>query len=208
MVGVLIGLFPVSVAYIFSSMSSPVTAALVLISSAAVTGAIHLDGFADTCDGFSGTRSREKILEIMRDSRVGTMGVVGVACLLLLKFAMLSGMTWGILWRSLILAAVFARWSQALSCYTSGYARQEGKARYFIEYAGRKEVVAGMLFTLAVFFLLLGLSGLLLFFVCILPVFLSIQFVKRKIGGMTGDTIGTVSEIAEVSVLFFTLMYA
>jgi len=207
-VGALIGAVLAAILFIFSFLPHLVTIALVLIASIVLTGAIHLDGFTDTCDGFLSAKSKEKILEIMRDSRIGTMGAVGITCLLLFKFTILVSIPKDILWKALIMTAVFARWCQCLACYMSGYAREEGKARYFIEHAAGKGVLSGAVFTLVMFILLLRLKGLILFFICLLPVFLSIQFVKRKIGGMTGDTIGAVSEIAEVAVLFFSLAYA
>ena len=93
-----------------------------------------------------------------------------------------------------------------MACYMSGYARNEGKAKYFIEYAGRKEIVIGTIVTLGVFLLLMRIEGAVLFFISILPVFLFIEYIKRKIGGMTGDTIGAISEASEVLILFLYLL--
>jgi adenosylcobinamide-GDP ribazoletransferase len=207
-VGAIIGLLLIIVLVIFDFLPHIVKIALILTTSIFITGGIHLDGFADTCDGFYGAKSKEEILKIMRDSRIGTMGVVGVVCLLLLKFSILASLPKEILWETLITTVTFARWAQVLGCYLSRYARQEGKARYFIEYAGLKEILLGTFFTLMAFFILLQVKGVILFFVSTLPIFLCINYVKRRVGGMTGDTIGATSEIAEVSMLFFVLAFA
>jgi adenosylcobinamide-GDP ribazoletransferase len=172
-----------------------------------MTGGIHLDGFSDTCDSFYGSRTHEEILRIMRDPRTGVIGVIGVVCLLLLKFTLIVSIPQSFLWKSLILMATFSRWSQSLACFFSNYARDEGKAKLFIEYARKEDIVIGSFFTLVLFLLTISLiKTIFVFFLSFLCVFLWIHFVKRKIGGMTGDTIGATNEIAEILVLFFILI--
>ena len=124
-VGLLIGLFLASIAYISAFLPSLVISVLILAAWMAITGGIHLDGFADTCDGFYGNRPKEDILKIMRDSRIGTMGAAGVVMLLLFKFATLSSIRPEDLWKVLIMTVVFARWSQVLACSISKYVRDE-----------------------------------------------------------------------------------
>ncbi len=207
LIGLLIGLLLSAVAVLFSFLPNLVTGVLILITSIIITGGIHLDGFADTCDGFYGSRPKEKILEIMRDSRIGVMGVTGIVVLLLLKFTIIVSIPQDILWKSLIMMAVFARWSQSYACYSSKSAREDGKAKLFIEYAGPKETVIGELFTLVLFLLLAGLRGLMLFVLAFILIFLFNAYARRKIGGMTGDTIGATSEIAETGILFLSLLF-
>lgn len=205
-VGLLLGLFLASVAHISASLSPLVRSVLILIAWIVITGGIHIDAFADTCDGFYGRRSKEEILKIMRDSRIGTMGAAGIAILLLFKFAILSSIEPGNLWKILIITAVFARWSQTFACATSKYARQEGKAKYFIEHAKKADIFIGALFTLTLNWFLMGIKGIILFALLLATIFLFIQYAKRKIGGMTGDTIGATSEIAEAAALLFSLI--
>ncbi len=206
-VGAFIGVLLVLILFVFNFLPHLVTVILVLIGSIVVTGGIHLDGFADTCDGFYGRRSKEQILKIMRDSRIGVMGVIGLVSLLLLKFSLMLNIPQNILWKALIAMTVFSRWSQSLACYMSKYARKEGKAKYFIEYSTKREFLRAGLFTVALFLLLMKLKGIVLLSLSLLPIFLFINYAKRKIGGMTGDTIGATSEIAELAVLFFVLIY-
>jgi adenosylcobinamide-GDP ribazoletransferase len=207
LIGLLIGLLLSGTALLLDFLPNLVKGVLILIASIVITGGIHLEGFADTCDGFYGSKPKEKILEIMHDSHIGVMGVVGVASLLLLKLSLIVNIPQHILWKSLILMATFARWSQVLACCTSGYARKEGKAKYFIEYDSKKECLIGCIFTAAAFFLLARLIGVLLLILSLLPVLLFIGYVRKKIGGMTGDTIGAVSEFSEVVILFLCTVY-
>jgi len=205
-VGLLLGLFLAGVAYISASLPPIVISVLILVAWTVITGGIHLDGFADTCDGFYGNRRKEDILKIMRDSRIGTMGAAGVALLLLFKFATLSSIRSEDLWKVLIMTAAFARWSQVFACFTSGYARDEGKAKYFIAYAKKTDMFIGALFMLALNWFLMGIKGIILFALLVATVFLFIQYAKKKIGGMTGDTIGATNEIAEAATILFSIM--
>jgi len=207
-VGMLLGLFSCSALFLFSFLPHMAAVAIVLTVSVISTGAIHLDGFADTCDGLCGSKTKDRALEIMRDSHAGAMGVIGIVTLLILKFAFLFSLPREDLWKFLILAPIFSRWVQVLACFTSDYARQEGKAKYFVEFSGKREIFIATLFTLAAFFLLMRVEGLILCLAAALPVYLSINFINKKIDGMTGDTIGAVSELAEVFVLFFGLIIA
>ncbi|MFH1519543.1 MAG: adenosylcobinamide-GDP ribazoletransferase [Candidatus Omnitrophota bacterium] len=206
-VGALIGLVLTLALFLLEFLPTLVIGAFILILSIVITGGIHLDGFADTCDGFYGHRPKERILEIMRDSKIGAMGMIGIVSLLLLKFSLIVSIPQGILWKVLIVMVAFGRWSQALACYISEYARKEGKAKCFVEYASGDEFRIGTFFTLALFFVLLGLKGVVLFIFSLVPVLVFINYVSKKIGGMTGDTIGAASEISEIIILFFGLFY-
>ncbi len=206
-IGALLGLILSLSIFLYSFLPQMVIVSLILAGSIIMTGGIHLDGFADTCDGLYGFTTKERALEIMRDSRIGAMGAAGIVMLLLLKFSILANIPPWIAWKYLVLTAAFARWSQVLSCYSSRYVRREGKAKYFIEYAGRRELAVGGVFILALFISLLGIKGLNLFFVSLSIVLISITYIKSRIGGMTGDTIGAINEIAETAVLLFGLIF-
>jgi len=205
-VGALIGLILALALLALDFLPHLAKIALVLVGSIIITGAIHLDGFADTCDGFCFGKSKEKILNIMHDPHIGSIGVIAVVSLLLLKFTLMASISKGILWKSLIMMAVFSRWIQVLACYISRYAKESGKARLFIEYVSLKEVIIGGLITVILLYVLESWKALFLFIPVLAAAFLLINYIKRKLGGMTGDTIGAVSEIIEVCVLLFTLI--
>ena len=206
-IGLLIGFLLAVSTFMFSSLPGFLRATLILLISIIITGGIHLDGFADICDGFYGKKPKEKILEIMRDSHIGVMGVTGLIFILLLKIGFIMALPDAILWKALILMAVFSRWAQVLVCNISCYAQKEGKAKYFIEYASKRSLYLGGIFTLTLFLSLIQLRGFILFFVSLFPVFLFSSYVRKRIDGMTGDTIGAVSELSEVTILLLCAFF-
>lgn len=205
--GVAVGAILSLVSLCCSFLPLAVRGVVVLAASAFLTGALHLDGFADSCDGFYGSRPKEETLSIMRDSRLGVMGVVGLTLLLLLKFSLIISIPKDALWRSLVAMCCFSRWAQAASCLLP-YARNEGRAGLFIKYARKKDIVIAGLFTIFVSWALFGLKGIVIFLTCLIPALLFIRYAKARIGGMTGDTIGAVNEITEASALFSTVTLA
>ncbi|MCQ9205718.1 MAG: adenosylcobinamide-GDP ribazoletransferase [Omnitrophica bacterium] len=207
LVGVLIGLFLSAVSLTWHFLPQVVSSALIILASIIISGAIHLDGFADTCDGFYGARTKAKMLEIMRDSHIGVMGVSAIACVLLLKFSLILAIQKNFLSTTLILMTASSRWSQSFACSISNYARRNGKAKYFIEYARKKDFFMGTLFIIGLFLLLMKLKGLIVLATFIPLIFLCINYLRKRIGGMTGDTIGATNEIAEVLILLICLFY-
>jgi len=205
-VGGIIGIFLACVSLIFGFLSRDISIVMVLIASAVLTGALHLDGFGDVCDGFFGARDKEKVLSIMRDSRIGAFGVTGLISLFLLKFVLLLNVPQKILPGALIIMVIFARWVQVLACYKFDYVRLQGKAKGFMEGVHRKALIiaTGFLFIAG-----LGLGGVKMPVILVgagLPVIFFMSYVKKRIGGMTGDTIGASSEIAELSFLLFFII--
>lgn len=205
-VGILIGCILVFCSFLFNFLPHLVLCCLILIISIMINGAIHLDGFADTCDGLYGSRTKEKILEIMKDSCIGAMGAIGIVLLLIFKFTLLASIPPKNLWKFLILMSGFSRWTQVLACYSSNYARLQGQAKSFVEYAKKGDFLIATIFILIVFLLLIQIKGIILFFISILPIFILINFIKKKLDGITGDIIGATSETAEVFILLFGLV--
>lgn len=200
-VGILIGLVLSVIVILFGFLPGEVLSVCIVAASIFLTGGIHLDGFIDTCDGFYGNRPKKEILEIMRDSRVGAMGVIGAVVLLLLKFVLIANLPRFFLCKTLVMAMAFSRWAQALACFASHYAREKGKAEFFIKYAAKKDVILGAVVTFCLFFLMAGLKSALIFFPAFFMVLLFIKYIKKRISGMTGDTIGAISEASEIVVL-------
>lgn len=200
--GLIIGLLLVVAAKITSAMPNMFTAAAILTVSVLITGGLHLDGFADTCDAFYGVRTRKERLDIMRDSRIGAMGAMGITLLLLWKFVLIVSIAPAFLWRALIMTTTFSRWAQVLACAISKYAREEGKGGFFIGRATIRDTIAGGLFTLSLFLIFAGITrGVIIYLTSTVFAALFTLYANKKIGGMTGDTVGAVSEIAEVLVL-------
>lgn len=206
-VGAIIGLVLVLSFFVLRFLPIYVASALFLIISIFIYGGMHLDGFVDTCDGFYGNKPPEKILEIMKDSHVGAMGVIGIICLLIFKYSLLvSLLPFENVWKIIFLMAVFSKFMQVAACYKTGYPRREGKAKYFVGKTTSIQLISGLIFTAGLFILLLKIYGIIIFILSAVTILFIVKWFKSKIGGMTGDTIGAVSEISEVLILFFYLI--
>ncbi|MFH2137371.1 MAG: adenosylcobinamide-GDP ribazoletransferase [Candidatus Omnitrophota bacterium] len=205
--GALIGWILCCVLGLLSFLPQIVLAAVLLAANSVITGGLHLDGFADTCDGLCGTHSAEKSLEIMRDSRVGAMGLIGIVCLLVLKFSLLTAVAGLLMWKTLICMGMISRWMQVFACYSGDYPRKEGKAKLFVGSVLLKDLAAGGTIVFMLTALLCGIKGVMGFVFTFACVFVFKLFVRKKISGMTGDTIGAASEIAEVIILLSALIF-
>ncbi|HUL20446.1 MAG TPA: adenosylcobinamide-GDP ribazoletransferase, partial [Thermodesulfobacteriota bacterium] len=141
--GLLLGLL-LAMAYFLLSLlfSKSLVLWLTLGWLALLTRGLHLDGFADTVDGFAAGGSKEKILEVMRDSRIGAFGVVGLILLIGAKYLALDGIARESIPRALILMTVMGRNSMVWVCYRSPYARPGGGlAQPFAENLTTREVI-------------------------------------------------------------------
>jgi len=202
-VGLILGIILWSAANILSILEfSPLAInIIVVILLIILSGGIHLDGLADTADAFLSRKNKEEMLNIMRDSHIGVMGVLSLISILLLKIAFLSSISLPLKNISLLLMCVISRWSPVLSMFYSAYAREEGKAKVFIEGMNRKIFLFSLLIAILCVTAIWGLRGLYIFLIASALIFLVNKFIERQIGGITGDTLGAVSELTEVMVL-------
>ncbi len=202
--GLIIGLALAGVNEILGFLNFPRLAldAILVVILAAITGGIHLDGLADTCDGLSSARSKEEILKIMRDPHIGVMGVVGIVSILLLKTTLLFSLAPSAVPQGLILACVLSRWSLVLSLFLFPYARQEGKAKIFSEGINPRIFILATLVAFICLLLTAGWKGLVIMGIVTLCVIFGSKVITRKIGGITGDTLGATNESAETIALF------
>ena len=172
-----------------------------------LTRGLHLDGFADTIDGLASGGSREKILEVMRDSRIGAFGVISLILLIGSKYLALDQISNPTLHYSLILMAVMGRNAMVLVCYRSPYARSEGGlAKPFTENLGYREMVLSLVSAFGIALLLMGLKGILVFLgICLFSLGYRFFFIK-KLGGVTGDILGAANELAELLCLILLII--
>lgn len=166
-----------------------------------MTGGLHLDGLADTSDALLSGKSREEMLCIMRDPHIGTMGVLSLVSVIILKIALLCSITapWKI--PALISMCVLSRWAMSLSILLFPYARQEGKAMIFIEGKSLKSFVIATVITFAIVIIAMGLNGLAVFALAALGAYATGKMISSKLGGITGDVIGATDELVEVITL-------
>lgn len=181
-------------------LGAPIAILLSMIAGILTTGAFHEDGFADVCDAFGGGWTKEKILDIMKDSRVGAYGAIGIFLMLLLKFTALSAIPFNQMWMVLLAAHSFSRLCAVLLIATSRYVREndDAKAKPLAKSITAYEVIPAVLFGLAP---LLFFQRVEMLFVLILPVagtFLLRRYFHKWIGGYTGDCLGATQQVAEV----------
>ncbi|MDQ5986617.1 MAG: Adenosylcobinamide-GDP ribazoletransferase [Syntrophus sp. SKADARSKE-3] len=200
-VGLLIGLGIAGLDLCLSSLlPSVVTAWCAVLLLIAVTGGLHMDGLADTADGFFSARNRERMLEIMRDSRIGAMGVLAIIFAVGLKVAALSSLASPERMAILILMPLAGRSAIVLMITVLPYARCDGGlASIFLVRRTRFTPIAALILLFGAAWGLGQSLGLAAF--AMISAGLIIFYTFKKIGGFTGDTLGAVSELTEVAVV-------
>jgi adenosylcobinamide-GDP ribazoletransferase len=211
LIGWIVGLAAAATIYLLSFVFTPLICIIFsLIISILITGAFHEDGLADVCDGFGGGWTREKILEIMKDSRVGAFGVIGLLLAFMLKIAALTALLENNLWfclKTVVLAHVSSRFMAVTVIFTHQYAREDATAK-------AKPIAQE-----------LSLNNFLISAVWLIPAFLWFEnywilavlvpmysmkiylahFFHRWLGGYTGDCLGATQQITEIVCLLACL---
>lgn len=172
----------------------------------ALTKGFHLDGLADTADGFLSGRTRERKLEIMRDSRTGSMGVAAVFALLGLKAAACLSFPPELLPAAFGLSLLAGRCGLLFHIATSRYARPDGFGGIWFQINPYPALVPATLFPVAAGWLLFGIPGVGAVLAVLLCAALWSLVTKRVIGGATGDTIGCSEECSELLLLLALLL--
>jgi adenosylcobinamide-GDP ribazoletransferase len=206
-VGLAIGVLLVLVERVTSALFAPLLAALLTVTAwKLVTGGLHLDGVADCIDGLVGHDPAHR-LAIMRDSRIGAFGAVGLILFLLLEVAAVSGIDGGLRWRALLVAPVVGRamsplmarmfpaTSPGLQTPSSGHG-----ARFRAELGPMAPAVASA-FAFVVALGLLGAWGVLALVLAAVLTTLIGAFMTRRLGGVSGDVHGAAVEFSELAVL-------
>jgi adenosylcobinamide-GDP ribazoletransferase len=191
-------------------LSKEVAIMLSFVSGILITGAFHEDGFADVCDGFGGGWTKGKILDIMKDSRVGAFGVIGLISIFLFKFYLLLSIENKYIPMVIFSAHAFSRFCAASFILTHSYVRENEDSK-------AKPVAKSLSVSNFIIALLFGVSALLIFknahaFILLPPVYLIKVFLGRYytkwIGGYTGDCLGATQQVCEVSFyLLFILLW-
>jgi adenosylcobinamide-GDP ribazoletransferase len=219
LVGALVGLIAAGIWWVCSLFFPPLVAVgLMMGVSLLLTGAFHEDGFADVCDGFGGGRRRDAVLAIMKDSRVGAYGAIGVVMMLGLKWSVLVSLPYAGFPIIVIGAHMVSRWCAISLIWRLPYVRADAEAKskpladslsgtdwllsgvlgalillpalLLIDPAARSQVALALLAALA-------LSGI--------TTVSAAGFFKSRIGGYTGDCLGATQQLAELSFLLAAL---
>lgn len=211
--GLLIGFVMAITGYISGLFSGALFSAMMItLSGIIMSGGLHADGLADTADGLFSRKDKDRMLEIMKDSRIGTFGVLALMVVLMARFAAIAEFAGSNTVALLIIVPVAGRVSLILSCYKTVPARNEGMGQAFIGKSKTKTVLSGIAFLSAAAFLCYRVTGHtgvlapLLFPLILIPGILINTHITRKIGGLTGDTLGAVSEITETAACMYLMI--
>ena len=197
LVGILVGLVGAGVLAL-ARLGFPPLLAAVLSTAATVllTGAFHEDGLADSCDGLFGGWTREDALRIMQDSRIGTYGAAGLGLALAAKVSCIAVLPP----LALVVAHAASRFWALTLVAGLDYVRHEGKAKPVAEGVGAGGVLVAALCGLLPA-LFLGWRGALAAVLACIPTWLLAHWVRRRLGGYTGDVLGMTQQVAELSIL-------
>lgn len=207
LVGLLLGFLLYLLILLFTPfIPQSALAGLLVVMLVLLTGGLHLDGLMDTCDGLFGGSTRERKLEIMRDSRVGSFGVLGGACILLLKFAFLISLREQALPSVLLVTLPAARWAMVLILRVFPGARPTGLGEAYRQSTTPERLIVAGVMTAVIALAAGRLIGLLVLAVVSITSYALGFWINRKLGGLTGDTYGAIAEVAEVVALFIFVL--
>lgn len=181
-----------------AAVAPGVAAFLLVATGVALTGGLHLDGLADTADGLFLWGDPARRLSVMRDPRVGSFGVSAVVLIILGKYAVLSALAgpqrgWAVLG-----AAVVSRSLVLVSAGQAVYARAAGTGRILVDATTLRDGIGAALVALAAAWAMSGLPGFLAAFLAIGLACLLTRVAARRLGGVTGDTLGALVETGEL----------
>ncbi len=208
LVGVLVGTLAGGI-FLLASTVFPQSLAILLsmAGSILITGAFHEDGFADCCDGFGGGWEKSQILSIMKDSRLGTYGVVGIVLLLAIKFSTLNALPPELVFSALLLAHGWSRLLASSYIVDFDYVQEDSQSKV--------KPLAKQLALPAWLFSLLTVMPLVIFFpwgqlllvvlMLFLLRFLYGRYLQHRLGGYVGDCLGAAQQLAEV-LIYLTLL--
>jgi adenosylcobinamide-GDP ribazoletransferase len=200
-VGALIGAVGAGVYWLATLLwPQPVAVILAIAATVLVTGALHEDALGDFADGFGGGTTPDRVLSIMKDSRVGSYGVIALTLAVLAKLAALTSLTRPDVVRALIAAHALARYATLPMMAYLPYVRSEGgTGTPFIGTTTPTRLAIATLFTLAILIATLGVRTIPVLLAATIVTSLMAWYSRRRIGGITGDVLGATAQLVEVA---------
>ena len=198
-IGLVVGASGAAVMWLAAlALPAPLPAILSTAVTLLMTGAIHEDGLADTCDGLGGA-TRERALEIMKDPRIGVFGAIALILMLLLKIATLSLLPLWTAMAALVAAHAFSRFCAVLVIFAGRYVGSADRSRSapVVERVKVGDVLVAALFGLPAL-VLCGPRVIVAIVVALVLVGVLWRWCVKKIGGYTGDTLGATQQVAEI----------
>lgn len=180
----------------------PIALLLSMLTTIFVTGVFHEDGFADFCDGYGGGTSKEKVLEIMKDSRLGAYGIIGIVGMLTTKFMALSYLPPSNLFVILIAAHTLSRFVPIILVYTTPYIQEDAvsKAKPIGNQVTKTSIAIALITTAATLIFFNWITIVAIIAVSTI-LFLRFQhYILKRTGGYSGDVLGALQQIIEVAI--------
>ena len=200
-VGILVGALGALMLWLTNLLlPSPLPAIVSTAFTVLLTGALHEDGLADTFDGLGGGATRERALEIMKDSRLGTFGMVALIFTLLTKIAALDSLPMTFAPAVLIAGHAFSRGCAIALLFAGGYVRnpEQSRAHAVARNIGRGEFIfAAIVGSVPLFWC--GLHALAGVIAALIALFVLARWFLRRLGGFTGDTLGAAQQLTEIA---------
>ena len=207
LIGALIGISLLVVNFVLEDyLPISIRSTIILALWVGISGAIHLDGFLDSCDGIFGGTTPERRLEIMHDEHIGAYALSGGILLLLLKFTLLGSLLQDYPPYYLILAPALGRWGMTFAIFGYKYARPRGLGRRIKDNMHWQQFTVSTISALLIGVITAGWIGLVCFGVAGLLTFIVAHFTMRRIHGLTGDVYGAINELTELATLLTYLL--
>ena len=206
-VGALIGLFLYALVLGLNQFGLPdITALLTLIAYLWITGGLHMDGVADTCDAIFSARDKDKMMEIMHDSRLGAFGAISLI-ILLLAFFVFSKILLPVFPIVIAFMPIVGRYcSLQSSCFSSYAEGGGGLGKRITEYTHVRDIIIYLILIIAALYFFSGIALCIAMGVTVVLNFLLMIYFNKKFGGITGDMMGMTTEVTQVIFLFSTII--
>ena len=182
-----------------------IIAIFLIILEILIVGIIHIDGLADTFDGLFSYAKKEKMLEIMKDSRIGTNGTVVLILYFITKTVLISEIITTNP-KYLIIFPIIARLSTPVNAGLSNYARKSGMSNAIISENGIFEAIFSLALSIILVFYIIDIKGIITIFIAFIFIIIFMLNVRKKIDGITGDTMGACLELTSILVLFLGIV--
>lgn len=207
-IGLVIGIFTGIVYYLVNMTEKQMPAVILAVAALVfITGGLHLDGLADTFDGIFSNRPKEKILEIMKDSRIGTNGTLSLIFIIIAKIGLLLSLNDNNIIEYLFIMPVISRMNIVWTSGISSYAGKDGISAVIIKFTTHREIIIATAITVLLSAALIRFASILVIPAAILFAVLFTRYVQKKIGGITGDIIGAIIELTEIIILISLLVF-
>jgi adenosylcobinamide-GDP ribazoletransferase len=207
-VGLIIGLILGGIFILVNLTGKQIIAVVaVVFAGIIITGGLHLDGLADTFDGIFSNQPKEKILKIMKDSRIGTNGTLALIMAVIFRISLLYSLSEQNIFAYLCITPVISRMTIAWTAGMASGTRKGSMAGALVKHTGYREIIIASVITVFLSIAFIRQSSLIVIPTVILFAMICVKYAEKKIGCITGDIIGAVIEMAEIMVLFSLFIY-